>query len=195
MTEHLIRLGHRRIALLYTSPEYSSVNARMRGYKAALSAAGLGSDEDLLAELPRKDYFDETCVHGVLDRWLALDQPPSAIMTVKDDCALQVIRQLRRRGMAVPDDMAVTGYDDYRHFLPHLRSDEYRQLTTVRQNLPEIGRQAVLRVIAEIEGDKDAPLQVVVPAKIVRRGSCGVRQPEDDADESLAVLGSGHLTF
>jgi DNA-binding LacI/PurR family transcriptional regulator len=195
LTEHLIALGHQRIALAYTSPDYSCMEARLRGYYAALEQAGLTPDRRLIIEIPREQYFNLRLKEETLNYWLRIRKPPTAIMSFKDDSALQFMELLRRRGLRTPEDMAVTGFDDYRQFIHHFCPEIYFKLTTVRQNLPEIGRQAVRRLIDEIESPnpRTLPLEIEVPAQLVIRGSCGGTPTQEETDvpvyPSLVAVG------
>lgn len=194
LTQHLIALGHARIAIVHTSPDFSSMHQRLAGYHAAMNEAGLRSDGTLEVMIPRRDYLDARIKEDLLARWLKRRQPPTAIMTFKDDCALQFIHLLKQRGMKVPDDMAVTGFDDHRHFMQTFTPEVFFRLTTVRQNLDEIGRAAARRLVKEIEGAPadERPMRIEVPAKIIVRGSCGgIPMDEDPPATSplLSVLG------
>ena len=182
LTSHLISLGHERIALVYTAPNYSCMNDRIKGYEEALQEAGIPVRKSLKIHIPREKYLDVDIKRSLIDRWLKAKNKPTAVMTFKDDAAIQFIHLFKQHGLKVPDDMAVTGFDDYRHYIPNLIPETQLQLTTVRQNLPEIGRQAVHRLYAEIEakGSKvPGPLEVIVPAKIIIRGSCGAPIPKE----------------
>lgn len=198
LTEHLIAQGHRRIAVVHPTAEYSSIADRIRGFRDAMQAAGLEVPASYLVEHARQDYFQIEPKEQLLSGWMRQKNRPTAIMTLKDDCAIQFILLLRKMGLSVPGDMAVTGFDDYLHFLPKFYHEAYRDLTTVRQNLPEIGRQAVKRLLAEIESEfpKDLPMEVAVPAELMIRGSCGatLAQAKDDYKLELKGLGLGYLT-
>lgn len=175
LTQHLIGLGHQRIALVYTSPDYSCMQHRLAGYRSALEEAGLAHDPALEVMIPRNEYLSPPIKQELLTRWLRRRQRPTAIMTFKDDCALQFIQLLKQRGLSVPEDMAVTGFDDYRHYIQNFTPEAYFNLTTVRQNLIEIGRVAARRLVQEIEegSSGDLAMRIEVPAEIIVRGSCG----------------------
>ncbi len=198
LTTHLISQGHERIAVVYTSPEYSSIDDRLRGYRDAMKEAGLRVAPSDLVELPRLEYFAMEPKQRLLDSWKRRKKPPTAIMTLKDDAAIQFILLLEQMGMSVPDDMAVTGFDDYVHYLPKFYHETYQGLTTVRQNLPEIGRQAVKRLVTEIESGspRDLPMEVIVPSQLMIRGSCGagVVNAEQQYQLEFKGLGVGYLT-
>lgn len=201
LTQHLIQLGHKRIALVYSCPEYSCTQERICGYTDTMQQAGLEVDPDLLVNIDREDYFDVQLKKELLQRWLKSPARPTAIMTLKDDCALQFMMLLENLGLEVPDDMAVTGFDDYWHFIPNLITGKYHDLTTVRQNLPEIGRQAVnlLLQLLNSEGadwSKEKPPQVVVPAELVVRGSCGSQPTEPPVwEDQLRVIDCCQQTY
>ena len=190
LTEHLIRLGHTNIALCYTSPEYSCMDARLRGYIAAHEENGLKVDSSLMANIPRSSYLDISTKEELLDKWLRRRRQPTAIMCFKDDPALQLIRLLSQRGLSVPGDMAVTGFDDYRYYTHTFHPEAYFHLTTVRQDLPGIGREAVRRLISEIEngGRRELPLEIEVPGRLIVRGSCGGTKIENETDEYYPLI-------
>jgi LacI family transcriptional regulator len=191
LTHHLIALGHERIALVYTSPDYSCMQQRLAGYRAALDEAGLPYDPSLEILIPRAEYLTPQIKEQLLNRWLRRSKNrPSALMTFKDDCALQFIELLHRRGLKVPEDMAVTGFDDYRYFIQNFTPEVYYRLTTIRQNLVEIGRTAARRLIQEIESDKsqELPMRIEVPAKIIVRGSCGATVSDEITPGSSPLL-------
>lgn len=194
LTQHLIKVGHRRIAFLYTTPHYSSIAARLRGFREAMEEAAIDVDEGLIVDLPRHLYFDVEEKRRLLSEWFVGKNRPTAIMTVKDDCAMQLIRLIESTGLRVPDDIAVTGCDDYYHFIPKYYPDTYFRLTTVRQNLPEIGKGAVRTLLELIELD-NPPIkcgEVIIPARIIIRGSCGSEErTEPFTDQSLQLRGLG----
>ena len=200
LTQHLIMLGHKRIAFVYTSPNYSSMAERRAGFEEAMKEAGLKIRKADLIELPRSEYFSVERKQSLLDRWMGSKSRPTAIMTVKDDCAMQFIRLIESVGLSVPGDMAVTGCDDYYHFIPKYYPEVYFRLTTIRQNLPEIGGTAVRELIRLIDHPEDVgkgPMTLDVPAKLVIRGSCGSREhtePFSDGSLHLKGLGVGHMT-
>src|SRR5579883_3021384 len=162
-TEHLLSLGHRRIAIISGDANLRCSRDRIAGYRAALEDAGVSIDPDLIRPggFVQQTGYEQTC--ALLD----LPQPPTAIFAGSDTQALGVYSALRARGLSVPDSMSVVGFDD----VP-LASDITPALTTVRQPLVEMGRVAttmLLRLIAEEPLDSR---RVELTTSLIVRESC-----------------------
>jgi LacI family transcriptional regulator len=108
----------------------------------------------------------------VIDRLLALDPLPDALVCGNDEMAVSVIGALKNRGIRVPEDIAVTGWDDIP--VAELVSPP---LTTVRQPTRELGRSAARMLLQRINGEADTPDDLILPAVRVLRESCGCPQP------------------
>jgi DNA-binding LacI/PurR family transcriptional regulator len=132
-TRHLIELGHRRIAIIGGPPGLWSSRARLDGYRAALQAAGLGADEDLI----RQDSFSVSGGRAQAGQLLSLPQPPTAVVAGNDGQAFGVLQALGERGLRAPDDLSVVGFDD----VP-VASWAMPALTTVRQPLAAMAATA-----------------------------------------------------
>lgn len=142
-TEHLLSLGHRRIAIISGDASLRCSRDRIAGYRAALEDAGVAVDAELIrpGAFIQQTGYEQTC--ALLD----LADPPTAIFAGSDTQAMGVYAALRARGLSLPGDMSVVGFDD----VP-LASIVTPALTTVRQPLAEMGRVAttmLLRLIAE----------------------------------------------
>jgi DNA-binding LacI/PurR family transcriptional regulator len=169
VVEHLAGLGHERIGFI-SSVFGSDFLDRLEGYKKGLKAVGLPLDPAIVAandaisrnwiETDTKDY------EKTLDRWLALPKPPTAIILTSDSWAEWTANELRRRGLRVPDDVAVTGFND----IP-MASIMAGGLTTVRQDCRYIGELGVERLVALINGEPVENCRIVVPASLVVRAS------------------------
>jgi LacI family transcriptional regulator len=142
-TEHLIGLGHRRIAAIGGPTNYLCSRARIDGYRSALEAAGLEYD----AGLVRYGDFQHEGGFSRGGELLDLAQRPTAIFAGSDQQALGVYEAARRRGLRVPQDLSVVGFDD----LPVSRWVS-PPLTTVRQPLAEMGQAAAQMLGDLIEG-------------------------------------------
>ncbi|MBO0792942.1 MAG: LacI family DNA-binding transcriptional regulator, partial [Ktedonobacteraceae bacterium] len=141
--EHLISLGHRRIAVISGDATLRCNRDRIAGYRAALEDAGIPVDPALIRPggFAQQTGYEQTC--ALLD----LPEPPTAIFAGSDMQAMGVYSALQARGLSVPDSMSVVGFDD----IP-IASIVVPALTTVRQPLVEMGRVAttmLLRLIAE----------------------------------------------
>ncbi|MEI3851013.1 MULTISPECIES: LacI family DNA-binding transcriptional regulator [unclassified Ensifer] len=161
--EHLIALGHRRIAhIAGPLPEVMAMHRR-DGYRAAMAAAGLPIPEGYEV---RGDYLlesGEACATALFD----LAEPPSAIFVANDEMAYGAIHALRRLGLDVPGDVSVVGFDDL-----YLSKAFYPPLTTVSQPRADIGRTAMSLLLNILSGDDDASAPaVVLPTALNIRGS------------------------
>jgi DNA-binding LacI/PurR family transcriptional regulator len=125
-TRHLIELGHRRIATIGGPEVFWSSRARLAGYRAALQAAGLPVDEELV----RRAKFSAPAGRTVAEQLLSLPRPPTAIVAGNDSQAFGVLQALGQRGLRCPDDLSVIGFDDV-----IMASWATPALTTVRQPL------------------------------------------------------------
>lgn len=143
-TEHLIGLGHRRLAAIGGHPDSPAARARVHGFRAACESAGLV----LAPEHVRFAGWDYAAGLEVASAWFAADEPPTAIFAASDLVALGVLEAARRAGRHVPGDVSVVGYDD-----TQAAQWAAPPLTTVRQPLEEMGRLA-LRDLLEV-ADRD----------------------------------------
>jgi len=159
---HLIALGHRRIAHLSAGERLSNSRARREGYEAALRESGIPMDPALIVS----DAYDIQNPEGDAAALFDSADPPTAVFTAHDDMALIMLQQLRRRGLRVPEDMSLIGYGD-------AEAAKYLDLTTVRQNPLEVGRQAARFLIARLE-IPERPLQCIeIPTELIVRATCG----------------------
>ena len=164
-TEHLLRLGRRRIAFAGGASEHCpEFQERHQSYQAALRAAGIEPDPVLQADAisdPRSGY---EAVTRLVESGVAFD----AVVAASDMIAIGVIRALMDRGLRVPDDVGVVGFDDIvtaSFFNP--------PLTTVRQDTRAAGELLVDSVIRLIEDQEIA--STLIPPTLVVRASCGSR--------------------
>ncbi|MEH3107530.1 MAG: substrate-binding domain-containing protein [Sphingomonas fennica] len=137
---HLIAEGHRRIGFIRPHPDHALAQARFAGYLAALADAGLPRDEALIAP----GYFDMDSGAAAAERLLDLADRPSAIFAANDDMALGAMRVAHERGLSIPGDIAIAGFDDS----PASRM-VWPPLTTVRQPTRLMGETAVAMLLDE----------------------------------------------
>lgn len=168
-TSLLVRSGHRAIATITGPPEWPSARARLEGYRGALREAGLPSDETLVEAA--SDWGLESGQEA-LGRLLARGARFTAVFAHSDLLALGAIRELRSRGLAVPDDVSVVGYDD----IP-VASFVEPPLTTVHQPMRDVGALAAKLLLDRITGDGGTPApvggRIHLPTTLVERGSVG----------------------
>ena len=142
MTKHIIALGHRRIAFITGGETSSSSARRLDGYRAALKSAGIADVENLLAS----GYFTYRSGLDAAERLLDLADPPTAIFASNDDMAAATVSVAHRRGLDVPGDLTVCGYDD-----TALATAIWPELTTVRQPIANMSRAAIRQLVVEIK--------------------------------------------
>ena len=133
-TEHLISLGHRRIAHLRGRTDLESAREREQGYRSALEAAGIPFDPTLVVDGSYRAADSTAGANAILD----LADTPTAVFAANDLSAIEMMRVAAERGLRVPSDLSVVGFDDILDAGSHVP-----QLTTVRQPLPEMGTAAV----------------------------------------------------
>lgn len=158
--EHLLQLGHRRIGYINGRPEIASSGRRLKGYQDALKSAGIPFDEDLCVS---GDYSTATGRERAL-QLLSLGEPPTAIFAANDQSAIGVFQAAEERGVRIPEDLSVIGFDN-------ITEAQYLGLTTIDQNLAEMGYVAVNMLINLIN---DKPLETHVhkmPTRLVVRNS------------------------
>ena len=162
---HLLGLGHRRIAMISAvDPEgnhYSADVGRERGYRSAIAAAGIDADVELVVPVP---WGIEGGAQG-MDKILTLSRLPTAIFAFSDEVAFGALQSLRRSGLRVPQDMSIIGIDDN-------PMAETMDLTTVHQTPFEQGVLAGRLSLSLIKGESPDQ-QIVCPANlVVRRSTC-----------------------
>ncbi|ALV37043.1 LacI family DNA-binding transcriptional regulator [Streptomyces sp. CdTB01] len=167
-TEHLLSLGHRRIGLIAGPPRLLCSRARLDGHRAALEGAGIAPDVSLVVP---GDFHPESGFTGC-NTLLALPEPPTALFAASDQMALGAIEALRRRGLRVPEDLSVVGFDD----LPEVRWSA-PPLTTVRQPLADMGKLAVRTVLRLARGEQPDSPRVELGTELVVRSSTAPPAP------------------
>jgi LacI family transcriptional regulator len=162
MTRHLLDLGHRRFALI-SAPTAGNDRSRERGagVRAALGAASLSLADDSVR------YGSIALESGVvaMRELLALRPRPTAVIATNDVFAVGAMMACREAGVAIPDDISITGVDN-----TDLGATQTPGLTSIRTPIVEIGRAAALQLFARLEG-QSADLQQQLPFALVPRGS------------------------
>lgn len=165
-TEHLISLGHERIAVLAGRRHRMCSNARVAGHRSALAAAGLRHR----AEYLRHGGFDEVSAHRRMLELLDLPEPPTAVFVCSDLMAFGVYRALAERGVSVPRDVGVVGFGD----LPEARWAS-PALTTVRQPLSEMAAAATRLLVRMMAGEQPEGTRTELSTRLVVRASTAAR--------------------
>jgi LacI family transcriptional regulator len=161
-TQHLLSLGHRRVAHIAGPQNADTARRRLRGYTSALQAAGLDPRSEWIAETA----FDEAGGHVAATRLLRLEPRPTALFVANVRAAIGALAAARRLGLRVPEDVSIVGFHDA-PFTAYLDP----ALTTVRMPLAEMGRQAVDSLLALLGGQPVADVMVASPAELVVRAS------------------------
>ena len=165
MMDHLVgHHGRQRVAFIRGPRTSNDAEERFAAYRASLERYGLPYDPAYVFD---GDYQRSSGIRAVQAFWDERQLRPDAIVAANDLMALYAVAELDRRGIDVPIEVAVTGFDDVA-----AASSALPSLTTVRQPLEEIGRAAVLRMLALLRGEPAPPLETF-PAQLVVRRSCG----------------------
>lgn len=163
--EFLIKAGHTRIACIKGHPNQKASMRRLEGYKAALSEAGITPDERLVEQ----GYFTYRSGLDAAEKLLSLRKPPTAIFAGNDDMAAAAISVAHRRGLQVPHDLSIVGFDD-----TSAATTVWPELTTVRQPITGMAESAIdilLRAIRRKPGDTRVVVDHVMAHKLVVRDS------------------------
>ncbi len=161
--EHLLAQGHSRVGVIgHGPPTYTGVAERVAGYRDALEAAGITFDERLVR------YGDFGPDSGFAAATSLLDAPvrPTALFVSSDVVAFGALAAIYERGLAIPDDVAIVGFDDN-----PLARFAHPPLTTVRIDFHEMGRQAGALLLDLILGRVEAGRELCLPAELVVRAS------------------------
>jgi LacI family transcriptional regulator, galactose operon repressor len=173
LVEHLIELGHNRIGLIVESDEVSTARDRRRGYEAALAAAAIPLDPDLVVETA----VDPAGGADGMRRLLELNERPTAVFTVNNLVAVGAIEAVRSAGFEVPDDIALVCFDDIEY-----ASRLYPFLTALEQPAETFGTVATQLLLERIQGRGPARRRVVVlPGEFIVRKSCGASSRSEES--------------
>ncbi len=169
-TEHLLAAGHRRIGYLQTKARIPAATERLEGFRAALTSRGVEFDPRLVAT--GIDEFSGG-FEGA-SRLLDMPEPPSALVCFNDRMAAGAFRAAHRRGMVIPRDLSVTGFDNEE--LVSLFTDP--ALTTVQLPHYEMGYWAVNNLLGQLAGQERAGVQHRITCPLVVRESVAPRETD-----------------
>jgi len=182
-TDHLIGLGHKRIAHLGGPEDAVDARHRLNGYKTALQKRAIPFQENYVIEAG----FDQSKAFDATKVLLKQKPSPTAIFAANDYMALGAIAAVRDEGLSVPGHVAVVGFDDI--VSPSL-AFRAPSLTTVRQPVYEIAKEGTEMVILNIEGRIEEKRHTVFPSQLIVRTTCGAQmsrrstgllQPDEEA--------------
>jgi DNA-binding LacI/PurR family transcriptional regulator len=163
-TQHLLNLGHRRVAYVGyahdTSVRHSSAR-RLTGYRATMAAARVPPrDQREILTSRTGDGQD------VVSQLLGAPRPPTALLVESDDLAMRVLAALWRVGLRTPQDLSVVGFDD------HAMAETFG-LTTIAQPVPELGQRAAELALALAAGETPRRRSIMLPTSLVLRATTG----------------------
>jgi LacI family transcriptional regulator len=162
-TEYLIRLGHRRIGFITGWPDLKAAQDRLKGFQSALRTNHIAEDAELIIEgtFAQPDGYQG----GV--KFLSMKNPPTAVFASNDMMAMGVIDAARERGLGVPEDISVVGFDDI-----YLSAQVRPAITTVRQPLETMGRVAAQMLLDILRDPGRKKENIELPTELVIRDSC-----------------------
>jgi DNA-binding LacI/PurR family transcriptional regulator len=165
MTSHLAAYGHRRIAFIHAEPrQLSSIRLRLQGYRNSLQRNGIDYDKSLVA---RVSTAGGESIERALDALLALADPPTAAFCVNDVVAIQVFTALRNRGVNIPAQFSVAGFDAL-EVLP-----DPGTLASVQRATDEMGRLAIELLAGRLREPAAPPRHIQLPTTLVLGDTTG----------------------
>jgi LacI family transcriptional regulator len=164
MTAHLAGLGHRRIGVIAGPRNWLAGRARLAGHASALAETGVLHPPELTRSGEPTAAFGHRAAGELLD----LPQRPTALVGFNDKIAVGALAAAAERGLRVPEDLSITGFDDI-----DLAQATSPLLTTVRQPLAEMGRMAVSLLIRLLDGHRVDALHIELATELIVRGSTG----------------------
>jgi LacI family transcriptional regulator len=168
MTRHLLGLGHRRIAFINGHPGHTASGQRFRGYMEGMTEAGLSVGADQVAQ----GFFTYRSGLEAAERLLTNGFNPTAVFACNDDMAAATMAIAHRKGLDVPGDIAIAGFDD-----TPLATMIWPELTTVRRPISDMAREAVRLLIGQVRAKRGGAPQPVkhtmLSFTLVKRESTG----------------------
>jgi LacI family transcriptional regulator len=164
--EHLIKQGFTRIGMIRPHSTSSVSDQRERGFRDALKEYGIPMDDDyLVSGITRKHAgFSEEAGTEAINILFSRNKVPEAIFCSNDAQAVGAIHALRQRGLSVPDDLSVIGYDN-------IKIAKYVDLTTIDQKMYEVGKSATQRLTFRIKNFETTLWQTVITPELIVRNS------------------------
>jgi len=173
-TEHLIKLGYRRIGFINGIPELQASRDRLRGYQLALHEHKLPFRDEWICS----GDFLEDGGYRCMRRLLSIKPPLEAVFIASDLMAIGALKAIKEVGKRVPDDIAIVGFDDI-SLAAHLDPP----LTTVRQPMAEMGALACRLLLQLIEGEEVLQRKAILQTKLIVRASCGASHRKGVIDQ------------
>jgi LacI family transcriptional regulator len=178
LMRHLVELGHRRIAMISGPRHLTTVQDRIAGYCIAMSEAGIPLEARFIKSGQFQAASGEHLTEQVLDESLS----PSAIFAANNTIALGVMRALSRRGLRIPQDIALVCFGDFAEVY-------YPFMTVILEPAYEMGMNAAQLLFSRLDAEEDLePRQVVLPTRLIIRQSCGANLKEDGKTGPCLVI-------
>lgn len=174
-TQHLLDLGHRRIAHISGNPDVTTTPARRQGYLDALTDAGIEPDPRLLIQ---GGFSRDGGVEATRHLLGLRAGRPTAVFCANDLCAHGALQAAQTKGVLVPEQLAVVGYDDTWY-----STMTQPPLTTVNMAIETMGARAARLLIAQVEGQPTSERQPVLPVSLTIRESCGAARISSHSTE------------
>ncbi|HEX5786534.1 MAG TPA: LacI family DNA-binding transcriptional regulator [Woeseiaceae bacterium] len=166
MTEHIIRLGHRRIGFIKGSPDQLATPQRLAGYREALANAGIDYDSELVVD----GRFSYRSGLAAAEELLALPDRPTAIFASNDDMAAATVATAHRHHVDIPRDLTVCGFDD-----TLLATTIWPEITTIHQPITAMSQAAIdlleKRIRAVRSGQEEPRTSITLDFRFVQRAS------------------------
>jgi DNA-binding LacI/PurR family transcriptional regulator len=162
-TQHLIDLGHRKIAFLsdfLETPFHPAMEFRFQGYRESLESAGIPFDPNYLVE----GKIGRTSAKKMAKMLLTLKNPPTAVFASSDTHALGILDAAQEMGIKIPEDVSVIGYDN-------IRESSYNNLSTIDQHLYDSGVIGALMLLEVLGNQITLPYKQYVPLDLVKRNT------------------------
>jgi LacI family transcriptional regulator/LacI family repressor for deo operon, udp, cdd, tsx, nupC, and nupG len=161
--DHLLKLGHRRIAMIAGRQNVSTGRERRLGYEDALKAHGVALDEGLI----RTGDYKQASGHALAKDLLALSPRPTALFVVNNLMTVGAIEAIHKEGLRIPQDVAIIGFDD----LPWAEALD-PPLTVVRQPAYDVGRAAAELLLKRLSDPAAPAAWLRLRPKLILRSSC-----------------------
>ena len=184
-TNHLLELGHRKIAFIGGDLGHPSIGERFRAYKETLSEHGIPFDASMASVREKDTRMDDG--YRAAEKLLSRTPRVSAVFAANDAMAIGCLRYAKQKGLRIPEDLAIVGFDDI-----ELASHVEPRLTTIRVPKEEMGKMAVQHLVEIIQSKTKAIVTAHVPVDLVVRESTGGHAGKyapltPDADEGFAA--------
>ncbi len=164
LLHHLMELGHKRFGFVTGDLDVVNATDRLRAYREVLVGSRIAVDETLIC---RGDWTARAG-YDALEYFLNLTEPPSAVICSNDHMAIGMLKAAHERGVRIPGELSLAGFDDI-----DMATFVTPMLTTVRQPLDQIGREAIDALLTTIHNPEAPPYRNIIPTHLVVRESCG----------------------